>query len=62
MDGATGMSVQFTDQEIDWMLYAVGKAIIDSHGMWDTTLPDGIAAKLNDLRHIRMGVKNEEKI
>lgn len=56
------MSVQFTDQEIDWMLYAVGKAIIDNHGMWDTTLPDGIAAKLNDLRHIRMGVKNEEKI
>jgi hypothetical protein len=51
MDGATGMSVQFTTQEIDWLLYAVQKAIIDNQGMWDTTLPDGIKTKLNDLRH-----------
>jgi hypothetical protein len=39
--------MQFTAEEIEWLLYSVNKTINDNGGMWDNTLTDSIKRKLN---------------
>lgn len=39
--------MELTQQETEWLIYAINKAVNVEGGMWDTTIPDSIKEKLN---------------